>query len=330
MPRMRLLEVCCGRAARARQALLQTLLVLLCLCSISLQAVGAQTVATTRTLVDYQTQLLRWQTILAQPDGKTHLIAIQQEIAAIQQIELPTGALIAVQPLLGDPADGTIELATAQTRLVTLIDELTEAAHDDTAARLALLTTIFQRAEFVAHDSLWDRFWRWLRAWLPELNSDENNAGSSIPVFQWIGWALVGVGTILLIWLLSYWLQNFFGRFVGGGERRAAGTENAIPPTAAAARTNAHQLADAGSYREAVRYLYLSALLTLYERDLITYQPSDTNREVLTAIRDRPSLYQQLQPVVKTFDDVWYGIHEPDRTSFDSYVAAVEKLAKAQ
>ena len=83
---------------------------------------------------------------------------------------------------------------------------------------------------------------------------------------------------------------------------------------------------DVHSYRDAVRQLYLSALLSLHERNLITYQPSDTNREVLTAIRNQPHLYQQLQPVIATFDDVWYGVHEPDRTTFDSYVVAVEEL----
>ncbi len=281
-------------------------------------------------LADYQTQLVRWQTMLAQPDGATQTSAIQQEIAAIQQIELPAGAIITVQPLLGVPADETIDLATAQTRLRTLSDELTAAATDDTAARLVLLSNIFGRAEFVARDSLWDRFWRWLRSWLPEMRTNENSTGAISPLFQWLGWALIGVSAVLLIWLLSYWLQNLLGRFIGGAERRPTGTNGASPPTAAATRRAAHQLADAGSYREAVRQLYLSALLALYERELIAYQPSDTNREVLTAIRDQPILHQQLQPVIATFDDVWYGVHEPDRTSFDNYVAAVEKLEEAK
>jgi hypothetical protein len=144
----------------------------------------------------------------------------------------------------------------------------------------------------------------------------------------WLGWGLIGVGAILLIWLFSYWLQSLFGSFVGGKERQPTESDDAFPPTAAAARASAHQLADAGSYRDAVRQLYLSAILALHERNLLTYQQSDTNREVLLAARHQPRLHQQLQPVVATFDDVWYGIHEPDRTAFDSYVSAVEKLEK--
>ncbi len=331
MPRMLRLESGCSLDPPKWMRWLQsTGLLLLCLWSMNAQSLRAQDAVAPLPLADYQAKLLSWQRTLSHPDGAAQISAIQQEITAIRQIELPAGAVITVQPLLGVPGDATIDLVIAQTRLATLIDELTAAATDETAARLALLTTIFARAEFVTRDSLWDRFWRWLRNWLPEIRGNESSTGTLSPLFQWLGLAFIGVSAVLLIWLLSYWLQNLLGTFMGGVERRATDANGERPPTAAMARRTAHQLADAGSYREAVRHLYLSALLTLYERNLITYQPSDTNREVLTAIRDQPLLHQQLQPVIETFDDVWYGVHEPDRTSFDSYVAAVEKLEEAE
>ncbi len=310
--------------------LVQGTFLLLCGWLIGSQPMQAQDNGATLSLDDYQQQIARWQARIEQPDGATTLQTVQQESAAIQQIELPSGALIQLQPLLGDPESDTPDLLTAQARLATLSHELAAASADETAVRLAVLDTIFQRPEFTARDSLWDRFWRWLRSWLPEMQREEGNAGALSPLFAWLGWGLVGVGAVLLIWLLSYWLQQIFGNFVGGVERQPTLAAGDTPETAFAARTAAHQLADAGSYREAVRYLYLSALLTLHERNLITYQPSDTNREVLRAIRHQPVLHQQLQPVIKTFDDVWYGVHEPDRTSFDSYVAAVAKLEEAK
>jgi len=189
-----------------------------------------------------------------------------------------------------------------------------------------LLQELWGRREFMEQDSLWQRFWRWVRSWLPEFENQPGGATSISPLLQVVGWVLLGVGAALLIWLLSYWLQTLLGRFMGGVERRGERDDHAIPQTASAARNAAHRLANAGSYRDAVRQLYLSVLLSLHERNLITYQPSDTNREVLTAIRNQPQHYQQLQPVVATFDDVWYGVHEPDRTTFDRYVAAVEEL----
>lgn len=294
------------------------------LCCLMPQALIAQTTAEPLTLSAYQAQLQQWQARLAQPDGAAQVATIQREVAAIHQVVLPSGTVITLQPLLGEPGEAEIDLATAQVRLATAISELAGAAHDDTAARLQLLTAIFQRAEFVEHDSLWQRLWRWLRSWLPTAQDNSNTATS--PLFVWIGWALIGVAAALLIWLLSYWLQNLLGRFIGGSESHVKERDSAMPQTAAEARTIAHHLADAGSYRQAVRHLYLSALLALHERNLITYQQSDTNREVLTAVRAQPHLHQQLQPVIETFDDVWYGVHEPDRTSFDSYVDAVEKL----
>lgn len=281
------------------------------------------------TLAAYQEKLASWQAALDSAEAPAQVAAIQQEAATIRQLTLPSGLVIPVQPLFGDPAEGAIAGAVAQARLAALINELQAATNDDTAARLLLLQEIFQGRDFVEQDSLWQRFWRWVRSWLPDMASREGATTPVSPFFQLLGWTLLGIGAALLIWLLSYWLQHLLGSFMGGMEKQGASDEKALPQTAGEARTAAHRLADAGSYRNAVRQLYLSALLSLHERNLLTYQSSDTNREVLTAIRNQPHLHQQLQPVVATFDAVWYGVHEPDRTTFDAYVVAVEKLEGA-
>jgi hypothetical protein len=308
----------------------RSLIVLLCLLYGAPSLALAQSRGETMTLARYQEEIVIAEELLAQPDGDDHLASVRQTFAAIQEVELPSGAVITLLPLLGEPAEEKIDLATARLRLSTVRNELLAAPEDETAARLLLLTSIFQQPEFVERDSLWQRFWRWLRSWLPTVDSSEQEAGAGGAPYRWLGLALIGLGAVLLIWLLSYWLQTLLGSFIGGGERPQGNDALESPPTAAAARTSAHKLADAGSYREAVRHLYLSALLTLHERNLITYQPSDTNREVLRAVRNQPLLHQQLQPVIATFDDVWYGVHEPDRTSFDNYVAAVAKLEEVK
>lgn len=278
------------------------------------------------TLAAYEKKVERWQAVLATANTPSQVTALQTEVAAIDQITLPSGAVITIQPLLGEPGTRQVDLATARLRVATVLAELEAAPQDQTAKRLQQLTAIFQHPEFMEQDSLWQRFWRWLRSWLPTVENTESAPAPIAPLYQWMGWVIFGVGVALLIWLLSYWLQNLLGSFIGGVERRAAADATAVPETAAAARTAAHQLADAGNYREAVRHLYLAALLALHERNLLTYQPSDTNREVLAAVRTQPRLHQQLQPVIETFDSVWYGVHEPDRTAFDQYAIAVEKL----
>lgn len=277
------------------------------------------------TLAAYQEKVASWQAAIAEAD-EAQVAAIQAEAAAIRQVTLLSGKVIAIQPLLGDPAAEAIDNRVALERLAAVQRELAAAPNDATAARLLLLQNLWRQPEFTEQDSLWQRFWRWVRSWLPEFESREGGTTPISPLFQVIGWGLLGVGAVLLIFLLSYWLQTLLGRFMGSVERRGERDDNALPQTADEARTAAHRLANAGSYRDAVRQLYLSALLSLHERNLITYQPSDTNREVLTAVRNQPQIYQQLQPVVATFDDVWYGVHEPDRTTFDRYMVAVEAL----
>lgn len=301
-------------------------LLLLLLCSAALPSLHAQS-EQPLTLAAYRQKLVAWQAALADARKPSEVVAIQADMATIQQLVLPGGTVITLHPLLGEAGKAPVDLAIARQRVATMLAELNAAPQDQTAVRLQSLAAIFQRAEFVEHDSLWQRFWRWLRSWLPRVETNRSSTAAPLaPLSQWLGWALFGVGVLLLIWLLSYWLQNLLGRFVGDGERRAPTDETAIPETAAAARTSAYKLADAGSYREAVRHLYLAALLALHERHVLIYHSSDTNREVLAAVRAQPRLHHQLQPVVETFDNVWYGIHEPDRTAFDQYAAAVEKL----
>ena len=37
-------------------------------------------------------------------------------------------------------------------------------------------------------------------------------------------------------------------------------------------------------------------------------------------------VHAHLQPVVDTFDDVWYGIHEPDGQTYTAYLHAIDEL----
>ena len=36
-----------------------------------------------------------------------------------------------------------------------------------------------------------------------------------------------------------------------------------------------------------------------------------------------------LQPIVEVFDDVWYGVHEPDDATFARYQAEVDALQQS-
>ncbi len=289
----------------------------------------AQQTATPLDLATYLTRLRTYHAQLAAQPTTTTLRTIQTELDKVERVVLPGGQTITLQPLFAATTTEPLTVAQAQGRLTVLVQQLTAAAGDDTAARLALLSTILQRPAFVGQESLWARFWRWLRQWLPDLAANEAQGDASW-LGGWatiVGWLVLGLAAVLLILLLSLWLQNLLAGFVqSDADRTQSTTTDAEPQTAAQARQQAQQLATAGSFREAVRRMYLAALLTLHERNLLHYDRSNTNREVLATVRDQPRLHAQLQPLVETFDQVWYGIQEPDRATFDRYVQAVKGL----
>ena len=101
------------------------------------------------------------------------------------------------------------------------------------------------------------------------------------------------------------------------------------PPTSTAAHDLAAESEAAHDYRSAIRYLYLASLLKLDERGLIHYDRTLTNREHVRQITGNPQLVEALQPVVNTFDRVWYGfapVDEPHYQDFRQHVERLEQL----
>jgi hypothetical protein len=138
------------------------------------------------------------------------------------------------------------------------------------------------------------------------------------------------IGGVAVLGLLVYLLRGLLEDFVPDF-RLSIGAEadkDAWPQSPQAARTRATRYAESGDFRQAVRQLYLSALLTLEERGLVAADRSLTNREVLARVPKSHPVRPHLQPVVDTFDEVWYGMHEPDAASFASYGDSIDALSK--
>jgi len=256
--------------------------------------------------------------------------SIQAELAMIKEIVVADGSTIHVAPLLGTTADDRPTAAEAEARITLLLAQIENGMTKNSISNLARLSAIFEQSQFAQQESFWQRIWRWLRGWLPDLAANENASSNSwltLGIYG-IGYAILGIGVVLLVYLLSLWIQNLLGGFLGDDRQGRRLTPDGELLNAAEAKVQAQQLARDGSFREAVRRLYLSALLTLDERRLLNYDRSNTNREVLATVRNNPALYEQLQPIIETFDDVWYGVHEPEQSTFDQYKSAVERLDK--
>jgi hypothetical protein len=256
---------------------------------------------------------------------------IMQPLAAVEQVELPNGELMTPAPLaLPDPETGQVDWVHAAAHVQALHDQLVAAPYDDTEARLAMLVHVFEHAAFTAQESLAARIWRWiearLREWFPDWQPAQGTISAELST--WVGWIVVGVAAIALALLASYWLQGILANLIGGSDAARRREIHDLPLDAATAQAQAQREADAGNYREAVRRLYLAALLLLDEQRLIALDRSRTNREMLAALPADSLARAHLGPVIATFDAVWYGIREPDEPTYLRYRAEIDALGR--
>jgi hypothetical protein len=251
----------------------------------------------------------------------------QAKLADVEAVELPSGEVITLQPLLAD--DETLDSALARLRLMQ--SQLEAAEQDNTAGRLAVLERVLARPEFTPLYrplSPWQRFLNWLRSLLDRLPEGPANPALAV-LARAFGWLIAGVGGVLVALLLSLWLRGLLRDFVADAENRRREAGEAVPLTALEARQQAGMLAQAGNYRQAVRQLYLSALLALEESGTLHHDRSLTNREVLARVAHITPLQRHLQSVVETFDEVWYGVQEPDHATFLGYQQEIDALMDA-
>ncbi len=263
---------------------------------------------------------------LAQLDNGVDLEAVQFDIAAITHVELPDGRILDVVPLL----EGVDNADDARARLKTALGQLERIDSDRTADRLAALDRASRRLD-LDRLNLAERIQRWFDDLLDRIQIrpwQQTAAGSAVgrAVGAVAGWGIVIVGSLLLAVLLSYWLRRLLGGILTDSVAPPRRTESGEPATAAEARKQASTQAQSGDYRQAVRSLFLSALLHLREGGLLHYADSQTNRELLASLPPQSPARPHLEPVVETFDQVWYGIREPDEQTFNAYCREVNAL----
>ena len=98
------------------------------------------------------------------------------------------------------------------------------------------------------------------------------------------------------------------------------------PLTVTEALAKADKTADSGNYRHSIRYLYLSTLLILEEKEFLKRDRSLTNQELLSMMNRYPQKAAVLQDVVNIFDRVWYGKVEIDPATLQRYRQQIQKL----
>jgi len=172
-------------------------------------------------------------------------------------------------------------------------------------------------------DEFWRRFWAWVDSWWPQ--GDAGAGGPSL-----LNYLMTALGTAVLAAVLFFVLRALSINFVPDMALNADQDGDLIPLTAEAALQQAQTFSAGGDYRTAVRYLYLSALLSLEERGLLRYNRAQTNREYLRSVAHRPELAAVLRDVVDVFDRVWYGFQPLDQDEYSHYADRVAELNRTR
>ena len=137
---------------------------------------------------------------------------------------------------------------------------------------------------------------------------------------------LLTLGCLLLIGVSIFFIQQIRGNLVT--EARDEMTESAMESVATeqAALTQSDKAVASQNFREALRFLYLSAVFHLQERGILTYDKSLTNLEYLHTLQTRAELQNALQPAIQVFDDVWYGYKPCDAATVADYREMLKKV----
>lgn len=153
----------------------------------------------------------------------------------------------------------------------------------------------------------------------PDPENEQPAAPDRLPAWLWglaLAFLIILAGGILL-WISSSSPEE--------EEKRV----KAEPATPAEAVAEGRQLMAEKDYRAAVRRLFLAALLTLDEQGVIHFDSALTNYELLQNSPVRPSIAQNLAPVVATYERVWYGFEPLAATDYETLVDQIEHLKRS-
>lgn len=182
-------------------------------------------------------------------------------------------------------------------------------------------TTALARLAQTLKDSL-RQFFNWLRNLLPSLPRIQPASGPSrLPTVALILIGAVLVGLLALLgWKFGPRLLSIFRRKKVKEERAARvvlGERVEADESASDLFAEAEALAQRGEMRAAIRKAYVALLCELGDRKLLRLAQHKTNRDYLQALRARPALYAQVQPLTNNFETYWYGAGETNVKQHD-------------
>ena len=94
-------------------------------------------------------------------------------------------------------------------------------------------------------------------------------------------------------------------------------------------RTEAKQKALDGAFREAIRLLFISALVEGHQRDWWSYESETTNKEHLGRIEGQAERREALRSLIELYEKTWYGLGQPGRDEFQHCEHLVTRMESA-
>jgi hypothetical protein len=147
----------------------------------------------------------------------------------------------------------------------------------------------------------------WLGRALGDARARAPSAGIPLSPLEPIVWAVLFTTlTTAVVWVLLNAKSKGLKRRDAAGALLAAGEPDR---TADEWLAEADRLDAQGSYREAVRCLYLACLVRLDDAQVAAFVNTETNWEHVRRIEKSPALPAgvNLRPVTRLFERVWYG-----------------------
>ena len=219
------------------------------------------------------------------------------------------------------------ELRTrAVARIAALRDEAAPLARSGTSPPAHLrgaLAEVLAAPEFRGRQryaglvELADRFKRWLRSWLPDV---DRGRGTVVPILRYATWGVAALAFVLLAWLTSRLLRGV-SRDAAVRPRTSRGVE---PIDARAWAARARAAAAGGDARDAVRCAYHAVLHRLDEDGAWTIAEDRTPRESLRLLPPADRRQPAVSFVARLFEGTWYGGAEP---AIDDARLAVRQLS---
>lgn len=139
-------------------------------------------------------------------------------------------------------------------------------------------------------------------------------------------YALFGLGVLVLSSAAVFFVRQIRRNLII--EVRDAADESSMDGrlTERAAIIKSNAAAASHNFRDALRFLYVSAILHLHEKGILVYDKSLTNLENLQSLQMHAELQDALRPAVQVFDDVWYGCKPCDADTIGNYRVLLQKV----